>query len=85
MRKAQQVASTFAIALSGVVLLPAFLLATYDHQGSSPTAIQLAQLLVAGAALALAVWGHHTRRIALILLSFVFVISWVPLVLAFAD
>ena len=69
MRKTQQVAGIFAIALSSVVLLPALFLATYDHQGSSP---------IAGG-------GHHTRRIALILLSVVFVIGWVPLVAAFAD
>ena len=86
MRKAQQVAGIFAIALSSVVLLPALFLATYDHQGSSPIAGgQLLQLMVVGAGLGLAVWGHHTRRIALTLLSFAFVIGWLPLVAAFAD
>jgi hypothetical protein len=82
----RKVVSVFAIALSGVALLPALFLATYDHQGGSPIeGGQLLQLAVVAVSLGLAIWGHLNRHIAATLASFVLVIGWVPLVLALAD
>jgi hypothetical protein len=81
--RGRQAVGVVAIALNGVALLPALFLASYDHQGSSPLGDgRLLQLPVVAIGLALAVWGHLNHRLGVTLLSFVFVIGWVPLALA---